>query len=177
MRSSIMVALAVAVLPAVAAAQGSGIKVTKDVSVEGRGNLSSTGQPLGVTGGATAEKHLATCNYDTAEVRKVAIKTEYYREGMITPDEAKAIALCAVPGQIGSGEMEQDGNGTHYAIDILPDRKQTHTKVLVDANTGAVISSKQFGGLRGAAGYVRESAERQKNKAKAQANDSTTIKP
>ena len=47
------------------------------------------------------------CNEnDVEEVRKVTIKSEMYREGMITPDQAKALALCAVPGQIGSGEMD-----------------------------------------------------------------------
>ena len=41
---------------------------------------------------------------------------------------------------------------TQYNVDIIPNGKMTHTKVIVDANTGAVLSSKQFGGLRGLAG-------------------------
>jgi len=61
---------------------------------------------------------------------------------------------------------------TEYAIDIIPNHKKTHTKVIVDAQTGAVLSSKQFGGLRGLAGWVRESAEHKENVNKAP-NDTT----
>jgi uncharacterized membrane protein YkoI len=100
--------------------------------------------------------------------QSVAIKTDLYQAGsMISPDSAKLIALCAVPGQIGSGEMNLANGVTEYAIDIIPDHKKTHTKVIVDAQTGAVLSSKQFGGLRGLTGWVRESAEHKTNKAKA----------
>jgi uncharacterized membrane protein YkoI len=84
---------------------------------------------------------------------------KYDSKTMISPDSAKLIALCAVPGQIGSGEMNVANGRAHYAIDIIPNKKKTHTKVIVDAQTGAVLSSKQFGGLRGLAGWVRESAE------------------
>jgi hypothetical protein len=48
-------------------------------------------------------------------------------------------------------------------IDIIPNQKKTHTKVIIDAQTGAVLSSKQFGGLRGLTGWVRESAEHKTN--------------
>ncbi len=102
--------------------------------------------------------------YDTAAVHKVAIKTELWKTGMISADSAKAIALCAVPGQVTSGEMETDNGMTHYAITVIPNKKKTHAKVVIDANSGAVLSSKQFGGLRGAAGWVRESAEHKMNK-------------
>jgi uncharacterized membrane protein YkoI len=81
---------------------------------------------------------------------------------MISPDSAKLIALCAVPGKIGSGEMNVANGRTEYAIDIVPNKKKTHTKVIIDAETGAVLSSKQFGGLRGVAGWVRESMEHKK---------------
>jgi hypothetical protein len=98
----------------------------------------------------------------------VHIKSDLYNSAtMISPDSAKAIALCAVPGQIGSGEMNTSNGRTNYAIDIIPNHKKTHTKVIVDAQTGAVLSSKQFGGLRGLTGWVRESAEHKTNKAKA----------
>jgi hypothetical protein len=101
---------------------------------------------------------------DMTAAKAVSIKSDLYNSAtMISPDSAKVVALCAVPGQIGSGEMESDGNGTHYAIDIIPNKKKTHTKVLVDAQTGAVLSSKQYGGLRGLAGWVRESAEHKTN--------------
>ena len=74
--------------------------------------------------------------------------------------------------QIGSGEMNVANGRTEYAIDIIPNHKKTHTKVIVDAHTGAVLSSKQFGGLRGLAGWVRESAEHKENVNKAP-NDTT----
>jgi uncharacterized membrane protein YkoI len=106
-----------------------------------------------------------TCgSVDASAAKSVQIKTDLYdAQTMISPDSAKLIALCAVPGQIGSGEMESSNGNVHYAIDIIPNKKKTHTKVIVDARTGAVLSSKQFGGLRGLAGWVRESAEHKKN--------------
>ena len=104
------------------------------------------------------------------EVKKVKIKADDYNPAtMISPDSAKTIALCNVAGQLASGEMNTDGTRTVYAIDVLPQKKKTHTKVIVDAMTGQVLSVKQFGGARGFAGWVRESAERKKNKAKAKA--------
>ena len=81
-----------------------------------------------------------------------------------------------MPGQIGSGEMNVANGRTEYAIDIIPNGKKTHTKVIVDAQTGAVLSSKQFGGLRGLTGWVRESFEHKENKAPkdtSMMNDST----
>ena len=107
-----------------------------------------------------------TCSStDVSAARAVNIKTDKYYNAstMISPDSAKLIALCAVPGQIGSGEMNVADGRTEYAIDVIPNKKKTHTKVIVDAQTGAVLSSKQFGGFRGLAGWVRESAEHKKN--------------
>jgi hypothetical protein len=105
-----------------------------------------------------------TCStVDLAKAKAAKIKTDKYDAAtMISPDSAKVVALCAVPGQIGSGEMNVANGRTEYAIDIVPNKKKTHTKVIVDARTGAVLSSKQFGGLRGLAGWVRESAEHKK---------------
>jgi uncharacterized membrane protein YkoI len=107
-----------------------------------------------------------TCgNVDMQEVRQMQIKTDLYDAAtMISPDSAKFIALCAVPGQIGSGEMNLTNGRTEYAIDIIPNHKRTHTKVIVDAQTGAVLSTKQFGDLRGVAGWLRESLEHKENK-------------
>ena len=107
-----------------------------------------------------------TCStVDASAAKAVAIKSDLYKadSGMISPDSAKVLALCAVPGQIGSGEMNMTDGRTEYAIDIIPNQKKTHTKVVIDAKTGAVLSSKQFGGLRGLAGWVRESAEHKTN--------------
>lgn len=103
---------------------------------------------------------------DSAEVAKIMIKTDLLVSGMISPEQAKAIALCAVPGQISSGEMESRNGRPVYQITILPTGKQTHSKVDVDAYTGEVLNAKQFGGLRGLAGYLRESIERKENKVK-----------
>jgi len=101
---------------------------------------------------------------DVTAAHDVKIKTDKYNAStMISPDSAKVVALCAVPGQITSGEMNMARGRAEYAITIIPNKKKTHTKVIVDAETGAVLSSKQFGGLRGVAGWVRESAEHKKN--------------
>jgi uncharacterized membrane protein YkoI len=118
-----------------------------------------------------------TCSsVDVSAARAVTIKSDLYTPGgtMISPDSAKVIALCAVPGQIGSGEMNVANGRTEYAIDIIPNGKKTHAKVIVDAQTGAVLSSKQFGGLRGLAGWVRESGEHKMNKAKSPTDTMTT---
>jgi uncharacterized membrane protein YkoI len=102
---------------------------------------------------------------DVAEARNIQIKTDLYDPStMISPDSAKMIALCAVPGQIGSGEMELTNGRAEYEISIIPERKRTYTKVIVDAQTGAVLSTKQFGGLRGVTGWLRESFEHKQNK-------------
>jgi hypothetical protein len=110
-----------------------------------------------------------TCSsVDASAANAVSIKTDLYdMNTMISPDSAKFIALCAVPGQIGSGEMNTSNGRTNYSIDIIPNGKKTHTKVIVDANTGAVLSTKQFGGVRGLTGWVRESLEHRENTTKA----------
>lgn len=153
-----------------ASAQGSGIPVAKDaqlpsVSSTSNGSIAYVG-PLGyqlTPGGAP----IYCRDSDAEEVAKVAIKSDQYTTGMITPEQAKALALCAVPGQISSGEMESSNGRTVYQITLLPEQKQTHSKVEIDAYTGEVLNAKQFGGLRGLAGYLRESMERKENKAKA----------
>ena len=109
----------------------------------------------------------STCSsVDPTAAKSISIKTDLYKAdgSMISPDSAKIIALCAVPGQIGSGKMEAVDGRTTYKIDIIPNEKKTHTDVVIDANTGAVLWSKQFGGLRGLTGWVRESAEHKMNK-------------
>ena len=101
---------------------------------------------------------------DAAEVARIAIRSDLYTSAMISPEQAKALALCTVPGQISSGEMEVNNGRTVYQITLLPTDKKTHSKVEIDAFTGEVINAKQFGGLRGLAGFLRESAERKQNK-------------
>jgi uncharacterized membrane protein YkoI len=107
-----------------------------------------------------------TCSgVDMEEVRTVSIDADRYDPAtMISPEQAKIVALCAVPGQIGSGEMQLTDGRTEYEIAIIPSGKRTYTKVIVDAQTGAVLSTKQFGGLRGLTGWLRESFEHKQNK-------------
>jgi uncharacterized membrane protein YkoI len=116
-------------------------------------------EPITVPTGCTAL-------IDTAEVHKVTIKSDLYQPGMVSPDSAKFLALCVIPGQISSGEMHTADNRTMYEISVLPEKKQTNAKVIIDAKTGEVLSSKTYGGLRGLAGYLRESMERKENKVK-----------
>lgn len=106
-----------------------------------------------------------TCaSTDISAAKSVNINPKLYdSRTMISADSAKLIALCVVPGQISSGDMNVVDSRTQYNIDIIPDKKKTHTKVVVDAVTGAVLSTKQFGGARGLAGWVRESFEHKKN--------------
>jgi hypothetical protein len=101
---------------------------------------------------------------DAAEVARVQIKSDLYNSTMISPEQAKAIALCAVPGQLSSGEMQVNNGRTVYEIALLPTDKKTYSKVEIDATTGEIINAKQFGGLRGLAGFLRESTERKNNK-------------
>jgi hypothetical protein len=107
-----------------------------------------------------------TCTgaFDRSEITTVSIKADLYRPGMITPDSAKFLALCAIPGQLTSGEMHEQDGRTMYEVSLIPERRSTNAKVIIDANTGAVLSSKTYGGLRGLAGYLRESVERDENK-------------
>jgi len=147
---------------------GSGLPVSKDrpttTTTTSSGTIEWTG-PLGYTlRPNTAPIYCADA--DVAEVAKIQIKSDAYNAStMISPEQAKALALCAVPGQISSGEMQVNNGRTVYEISVLPTGKQTYSKVEIDATTGEVINAKQFGGLRGLAGYLRESAERKNNKA------------
>ena len=162
-----MAALAISANADSALAQSTRIPIQKDrpsttTTMTSSGDVEWSG-PLGYTlRPGTAPVYCA--DSDVAEVEKVAIKSDMYTSAMISPAQAKAVALCAVPGQLSSGEMQMN-NGRHvYEITVLPTGKQVHSKVEIDATTGEVINATQFGGLRGLAGYLRESAERKKNK-------------
>ena len=103
------------------------------------------------------------------EPARIEIKPGTEGRARISPERAKAIALARVPGQIAGGELTNEG-GLHYEIKVLPEKKKTYTKVNIDARTGAILSVKQYGGVRGAVGYVRESGSRKRNKADAARN-------
>jgi uncharacterized membrane protein YkoI len=141
------------------------IRVQKDVAMTATGDV-NTDISDARTAGEWYRPAATTCSsVDVEEARTMRIKTDRYDPStMISPDSAKMIALCAVPGQIGSGEMEVTNGRTEYEIAIIPNHKRTYTKVIIDAQTGAVLSTKQFGGLRGTAGWLRESFEHKENK-------------
>jgi len=114
---------------------------------------------------------------DRADVARIAISSRLYQPGvMISPDSAKFLAACVIPGQITSGEMHQENGRTMYEVTLIPDGKTVNAKVIVDANTGQVLSSKTYGGLRGLAGYLRENVEREQNKNNA-ALDTLSVNP
>lgn len=104
------------------------------------------------------------------EPARIEIKPGTEGRARISPNRAKAIALARVPGQIAGGELHQEDGQLVYDIKVLPEKKKTYSKVVIDARTGAVISVKQYGGVRGAVGYARESASRKRNKADAARN-------
>ena len=177
MKKSIMVAAAISLAAAFAASAQDTTKVkpkdsTKVTITTSNGDLDTLTIEWYVPTGSVCS------SVDVSKAKDVAIKSDLYKAdaGMISPDSAKLVALCAVPGQIGSGEMEMSNGRTTYAIDIIPNEKKTHTKVIVDANTGAVLSSKQLGGLRGLAGWVRESKEHKDNTKKPPTDTVTTVK-
>lgn len=178
MKKSIMVAAAIVLAAATAASAQDTTKVKPKDST--KVTITTSNGALGDT--VLAEWYVATgsvcSSVDVSKAKDVTIKSDLYKPdaGMISPDSAKLVALCAVPGQIGSGEMEMSDGRTTYAIDIIPNEKKTHAKVIVDANTGAVLSSKQFGGLRGLAGWIRESKEHKDNTKKPPTDTVTTVK-
>jgi hypothetical protein len=101
------------------------------------------------------------------EPARIEIKAGTEGRARITPNRAKAIALARVRGQIAGGELTDEDGRLVYNIKVLPEKKRTYSRVIIDARTGRVISVKQYGGIRGAVGYVRESGSRKRNKADA----------
>jgi uncharacterized membrane protein YkoI len=101
------------------------------------------------------------------EPARIEIKAGTEGRARISPDRAKAIALARVPGQVAGGELHNEDGRLVYDIKVLPEKKKTYSKVVIDARTGRVLSVKQYGGIRGAVGYVRESGSRKRNKADA----------
>ncbi len=146
------------------------IPVRKDMSSAGEVQLTpSASDSADIAAARTAgnwyrPSSTSCSNMDLGEAANVQMQTSLYDPAtMIAPDSAKKIALCAIPGQIGSGEMNKSGDRAEYEIAIIPNGKKTYSKVIVDARTGAVLSTKQFGGARGLAGWVRESLEHKQN--------------
>lgn len=168
MKQTIMVAAAISIAAAtVASAQDTMRVKPKDSTKVTQTTITSNGDVTDTTKAEWWVPTGAVCStVDVNAAKAIPVKSDLYKAdaGMISPDSAKIVALCAVPGQIGSGKMEMADGRTTYKIDIIPNDKKTHTDVVIDANTGAVLYSKQFGGLRGLAGWVRESAQHKMNK-------------
>lgn len=101
------------------------------------------------------------------EPARIEIKAGTEGRARISPSRAKAIALARVPGQVAGGELTDEDGRLVYQIKVLPEKKKTYSKVIIDARSGRVLSVKQYGGVRGAVGYVRESGSRKRNKADA----------
>jgi uncharacterized membrane protein YkoI len=101
------------------------------------------------------------------EPARIEIKAGTEGRARISPNRAKAIALARVPGQVAGGELTDEDGRLVYQIKVLPEKKRTYSRVIIDARTGRVLSVKQYGGVRGAVGYVRESGARKRNKADA----------
>jgi peptidase YpeB-like protein len=125
------------------------------------GALSAVGSALG---GAQQVSNGTVAKVAIDERARIKIKAGTEGRARISPARAKAIAVTRVPGQIAGGELTDEDGRLVYEIKVLPEKKKTYSKVIIDARTGAVLSVKQFGGVRGAVGYVRESANRKRNK-------------
>jgi uncharacterized membrane protein YkoI len=128
------------------------------------GALSAAGSALG---GAQQVSTGAVAKVAVDEPARIEIKAGTASRARISPNRAKAIALARVPGQVAGGELTDEDGRLVYQIKVLPERKKTYSKVIIDARTGRVLSVKQYGGVRGAVGYVRESGARKRNKADA----------
>jgi uncharacterized membrane protein YkoI len=128
------------------------------------GALTAVGSALA---GAQQVSHGSVAKVALDEPARIEIKAGTAGRARIGPNRAKAIALARVPGQIAGGELTDADGRLVYEIKVLPEKKKTYSKVVIDARTGRVLSVKQFGGVRGAVGYVRESGSRKRNKADA----------
>jgi hypothetical protein len=123
-----------------------------------------------VSAGAQSGRVQTAAKAAVEEPVRIKIKPGLEGRAHISPDSAKAIALTRVAGQVAGGELNEDNGRLVYDIKVLPEKKKTYSKVVIDAHTGQVLSAKQYGGVRGAVGYARESGSRKRNKADARRN-------
>lgn len=61
------------------------------------------------------------------------------REATITPDQARAAAVAAMPGTVQALHLERDEGPLVYAVVVQPQGGGTPTEVEVDAKTGNVV--------------------------------------
>ena len=71
-------------------------------------------------------------------------------EAKINPDSAAAIAVAKMPGtSASSAKIEKEGKGLVYSVSLLKPGSKGVDRVWVDANTGAVMKTKHYGGVSG----------------------------
>ena len=71
-------------------------------------------------------------------------------EAKINPDSAAAIATAKVPGTSAStAKIEKEGKALVYSVSLLKPGSKGVDRVWVDANTGAVMKAKHYGGVSG----------------------------
>ena len=71
-------------------------------------------------------------------------------EAKINPDSAAAIAVAKMPGtSASSAKIEREGKTLRYSVSLLTPNSKGVDRVWVDANTGAVMKTKHYGGVSG----------------------------
>src|SRR6478609_8673269 len=71
-------------------------------------------------------------------------------EAKINPDSAAAIAAAKMPGTSAStAKIEKEGKALVYSVGLLKPGSKGVDRVWVDANTGAVMKTKHYGGVSG----------------------------
>ena len=68
-----------------------------------------------------------------------ANQAQLAREATLTPEQAQAAAVAAVPGTVQALRLERDGGPLVYAVVVRPQGGGDPTEVQVDANSGNVV--------------------------------------
>ena len=87
-----------------------------------------------------------------AQQTKMAVEGDkkLLSEAKINPDSAAAIAVAKVPGtQASSAKIEKEGSMLRYSVELLKPGSKGVDRVWIDANTGAIVKTKHYGGLSG----------------------------
>ena len=81
-------------------------------------------------------------------------------EAKINPDSAASIATAKVPGTSAStAKIEKEGKGLVYTVSLLKPGSKEVDRVWVDANTGAVMKTKHYGGISGRVRHSHQAHE------------------
>jgi len=96
----------------------------------------------------------------TASKLNVEGNKKLLSEAKINPDSAAAIATAKVPGTSAStAKIEKEGKGLVYTVSLLKPGSKEVDRVWVDANTGAVMKTKHYGGISGRVRYSHQAHE------------------